>query len=684
MNNFTPRQQFILNKVLNEGSFNIKSLHKQLEISERTIFREIAAINKNFKKYSVTIFTDEDMNLSISGNKDNMEEIKISLNQVPMQWLFSKEQRQIVIASELIMSKEPLKASYLSHKFNVVIGSISLDLDNIEKKIFTKNLCLIRKRTYGISIEGSEWNKRTALVELLFELKPYEDLIQILYDEKVDQTVKAFFEIIFGMKTVNLVKKVFQDSKYSYLKANDVKYFSLFIQVLISIKKTEIDDNIHLPEKIKSEIQIWEPYEKLKPIYETLKENGIQLPEDELVYLALYLNEYNYFLNKESSFIQSDINYEDIARELITEVAKTINIDFSGDEQLIKDLSMHLKQTFYMLNLGLIVINPIVNEIKKHYEDLFRIIYNKCKLIFSRYNLKIPPEEAGYITMHIDVAIQRQQEALRKIKAMVVCPGGIASAKILCNKIQTLFPEIGNLSVTAINNIDSRMENEKFDLILSTVPITRRGDAKVIVVSPFMAKENIEQVNQFIFDFKVNNQMNTNHTSVSISGEEITISDYELADLILKNFQLKKAKVNSFKDLINYIAEDINKNNLTKDKNTIIQKIVEREEKGNVVVPGSSIALIHTRSDEMEVPFVGVYRIEEPLKMSSIGFSTEDVNTFLVLLARKSESNYILQLLGKISVSLIEDEEFVETLKIGSIADIRNKLIDIVNKEEEN
>jgi mannitol operon transcriptional antiterminator len=244
MNNLTPRQQFILSTVLNEATFNIKRLHIDLDISERTILREISSINKSLKKSSITIFNDDDMNLSISGNKENIEEIKRTLNMVPIPWVFSKEQRQIAIICELLVSKEPLKTSYFCHKFNVVMGSISLDIDNIEERLISKNLCVIRKRSYGISIQGSEWNKRNALVELFFDLKPFEDLVAFLYDEKVDQIVKSFFNIVFGSEVINLIKSILKDINFEYLKGNDVKYFSLFIQVLLSIKKAENGDII--------------------------------------------------------------------------------------------------------------------------------------------------------------------------------------------------------------------------------------------------------------------------------------------------------------------------------------------------------------------------------------------------------------------------------------------------------
>lgn len=680
MKDLTPRQQFLLNKVLDEDSINIKNLQKQLNVSDRTILREISSLNTELKKYNIKIFNDEEMNLSISGKKENIEEIKTSLNSVPIQWLFTKEQRQIIIACELLVSKEPMKASYLSHKFNVVMGSISLDLDSIEKTLITKNLFLVRKRSYGIYIEGSEWNKRNAFVDFLFEFKPFDDLLAYFYNRKFDAAVKTFFEITFGKRIIDIAKKVLNEADFNYLKVNDVKYLSLFIQVLLSIKKKENCENIILPQKVKDDITVLEDYQRIKSLDESLKNNNIVLPEDELVYLYLYLSDYKYLYTKDG---ESGINYEAVVMELVTEVSKKINLELSIDNQLIKDLTRHFKQTFYMLNLGLRVINPSINEIEEHYSELFKIINNKCKLIFSRYNLKIPREEVGYITMHIDVAIQRQQSILRKIKVLIICSAGIGTSKILSNKIKSLFPDIESISVRSLYDINDSIYENKYDLILSTVSITSKESNKIIEVSPFMTQEDIEKVSNFIFNFKVNNQKKFSDMTIVDNKNEISSAEYEIADSIIKNFQLERANVSTFVELINHICDDISEKGFINDKKVVRNLIFEREAKGNVVVPGTNVALIHTRSDELTTPLVGVYRLQKPLRMASVGFSTEDVDTFLVMLARSSESNYILQLLGKISIALIESKEFIDILKLGNIKDIRDYLINIVNIEEE-
>lgn len=681
MDNLTPRQQFILNTVLDEGTSNIKRLHKDLDISERTILREISSINKQLKKSGILIFNDENMNLSISGNEENIEEIKNSLQMVPIPWLFSKEQRQIIIICELLVSKEPLKASYFGHKFNVVMGSISLDIDNIEKRLVSKNLCVIRKRSYGISIQGSEWNKRNTLVELFFDFKPFEDLLAFLYDEKVDQMVSTFFNIVFGNELIKLAKSILKDMDFNYLKGNDIKYFSLFIQVLLSIKKTEDGEIIHLPDEIKKNILSLQEYKKIQFLGEMLEKNNIKIPEDELVYLCLYLSDYKFFFNNRH-LIESDINYESISKEVTEEISKKIHVDIAKDEQLIKDLAQHFRQTFYMLNLGLKVINPLIHEIKEHYSELYTIIKNTCRLIFSRYNFKIPPEEVGYITMHIAVAIQNQQAMLKNIKVLVVCPNGIGTSRMLCSKVKARFNDIDIIDVVSLHDINNLIDKDKYDLILSTVPIRFKTKEKLIVVSHFMTEADIENISNFISDFKGNNK--ELELFAEANDNNVTNDEYELANVMVKNFQLKKLNCESFVELINYIVENIYEINIAKSKELIRELIFKREKNGNVVIPGTHVALIHTRSDEIESPFVGVYRIKKPLDMKSIGFSTEEVDTFIVMFARNKESNYILKILGKISASLIEKKEFVEVLKLSNTIDIRNYLINIINNEEEN
>ena len=108
--------------------------------------------------------------------------------------------------------------------------------------------------------------------------------------------------------------------------------------------------------------------------------------------------------------------------------------------------------------------------------------------------------------MHIDVAIQRQQLILKKMKVLIICSGGIGTSKILSNKIKSLFPDIESINIGSIHDLNDAISENKYDLILSTIPMSSKENNNIIEVSPFMTQENIEKVSNFIFNLKVNNQ----------------------------------------------------------------------------------------------------------------------------------------------------------------------------------
>lgn len=686
MNELTPRQQFILNQLLNEGSLAIKNLQKQFDISDKTVYREVTAINKHLNKHNINIFNDSNSHLIISGNIDNMQKLKSSTKNIPIQWLLNKNQRQIMIITELLLANEPIKASYFSTKFNVAMASISFDLDSIEHWLISKNLFLIRKKSYGIQVEGLQWNKRNALIELFFSLKPLDELLGFFYDEKFDPSIKVLFKIAFGEELTALIKNILKQNKLKFLKNNDVKYFEFFIQLLISIKHTENDMSFILPSDITNHILSSNDYVELKELSKILNSNGIILPKAELAYLILYLNDYNY--SYDSEFSEIDINLESIINELLEETSKAININLTHDKQLIKNLHQHFKQSINVLNLGLKIINPLIDEIKEHHNNLFEVINSICKLIFSRYNLKIPPDEIGYITLHIDVAIKKYQFESKKVKTFIVCPTGMSTAKILANKVKAIFADIDIIEIGSVFDWKNIKENYQYDLIISTFNIGNNVSeienyTNIITVSPFLTIDDISKINEFIFNHKkIKEDVSVELPLVAISDTDL-VEDYELVNSLLDNFQLKNIDIDSFNELINYITDDIENVGVTQDKERIKELIFDREKKGNVVIPGCHVALIHTRSDKITTPFIGVYRLKKPLQMASIGFSMEDVDTFFVMLAKISNTDDVLKLLGRISIGLIENEDFIKKLRTADVESNKEIIRNIIQTRED-
>lgn len=683
MDGFTVRQKFILSNLIEKGPLPIKGLSQQVDVSERTIMREVSSMNDWLKNYRLHI-SESGGRLVISGNQKDVDTVCKLFDRIPPLWLLTQEQRQVLITAQLLLAKEPIKSAYFGCQFNVVEGTIIFYLDKIEGWLRTKNLKLIRRRGYGLEVIGSDWSKRNAFAELLYNYKSISELLAFLYEDNNDYSLHAFFEVTFGDKLVadvkSMLKKLYSES--NTLKVNDVDNFSTFIHLLLAIERTRGNMPIILPEDLIKDTLAMNESSIIKDISDVLYEHGIKLPESELAYLAIHLMEDAYTYPNEKEPKELGFDLEDAVREIIYIAGKRLNMTILCDDQLMSGLRQHINPALYRLTMGLEVRNPIINDIKEYYKDLYEAVDYACRLVFSKYNLIIPANEVGYVTMHVGAALERQNGSENRLRVLVICPNGISTAKILYGKLKSKFPEIDEVDVCSLREMDDKIKGN-YDLILSTVDLSKKSGNDILFISPFLPNKDVEKVSALIkAGIGEGSSMKMPPPAGFSTETEETEADFTAADNMLKKFRLKGVACDNIGDAIREIVLDLYDSGIIAGTEQVEKQIIKREAKGSVVIPGSHVALIHIRTEEIDAPFVGVFRLEHFIEMKSAGFFVENVDTVLVMLARKNERDYILEMLGKISASLVETDSVINVLRFGDTTDIRNELIEIINREE--
>lgn len=681
MNELTARQKFILNIIFEKGPLNIKDLSQQIDVSNRTISREIDAINAALKQENVSIKENGPV-LRTEGKEENLKALKHLLRDIPMQWLLPQEQRLILITAQLLISDEPIKAAFFSYQLNVVEGTISLYVDKIEKWLNMRKLTLCRKRGYGIMVSGSEWIKRNVFVELLYEYKSIDELLAYIYENKKDPAVDVFFKMLFGNKLIENSKKLMEQVCSKLIKMDDISYFSSLIHLLLSLKKTKMDLPINLPQYLIQDVMSSSEFSFIHKMKEYFMALNIPVHDSELVYLAIQFMGNKYIYKPDRTFKELGVSLEELSYEVVYEVEKKLDIKINCDEQLILGLSQHFNPALFRINMGIQVKNFIVDEIKEYYGNLFDAVNYACRIIFSKYNITLSQDEIGFITMHIGSAIERKGNISNKLSALIVCPNGMVAAKILSSKVKASIPDIDEIDIQSFK--DWNEGSDEYDLILTTVNIgadERIKSNKTITVSPFLTKEDIGKINNYIKKYIEDNHTLKNMTSLSKLEvkEDLEKDKYEMINNILNNLNIVTMDTTSFNEMIQLITENIYNQGIIDDKKEVESLIIEREKVGSVVIPNSHLALIHTRTNSVIVPFVGIYRLKKNMTLKSLGFDDEKVDTFILLLARKDEEKYILERMGKISMSLIEDKKFTETIRLGGIKDLRGSMIKILN-----
>ncbi|MGE5678738.1 MAG: PTS sugar transporter subunit IIA, partial [Pseudomonadota bacterium] len=276
-----------------------------------------------------------------------------------------------------------------------------------------------------------------------------------------------------------------------------------------------------------------------------------------------------------------------------------------------------------------------------------------------------------------------QNGMVSRLKALIICPNGISTAKILLGKLKNSFPDIDVIDVCSIREMDERIK-EGYDLVLSTVKVNKDHLGEITVISPFLPDRDIDRVSGLVKERLRASGARRNNWQVGFVDNTTEEADFSATDDMLQGFGLKDIDSANIQEAIGQIVDYLYDSGLITERGLIEGQIIKREEKGSVVIPNSHVALIHIRTVDIGTPFLGVFRLQQHIEMKSAGFSVESIDTILVMIARKSERDYILEQLGKISAALVEEEGFLSILRFGDIKDIRIELVKIINRGDVN
>src|SRR5699024_6537037 len=151
------------------------------------------------------------------------------------------------------------------------------------------------------------------------------------------------------------------------------------------------------------------------------------------------------------------INFEELTNSMIE--TKSI---------VSQNLYNHLVPTYYRLLFNIPITNPLLETIKREYEDIFIIVEKILYPVEDVLNYLLPDEEIGYITLHIGASLDKRSFYYTARKtAIIVCPNGIGTSNLIKNELTNLFPDINFKGVFSPELI-MRKEYHNYDIIFSS------------------------------------------------------------------------------------------------------------------------------------------------------------------------------------------------------------------------
>lgn len=657
------RERQIINYLFeSKQDVTVQELASVIDVSTRTIHRDLQQVEKTLAAFQIGLTKKAGVGLSIHTTAAKKASMKQAMNTNTANE-YTPQERQAAILATLFSAKEPIKLFSLAADLHVTVATISHDLDALEEEMKAYHLSFIRKRGFGVQIKGAEEHKRQAISQLVSSFIDPMELVTLYKDkaERHKQTENKITNRLLDFVQADRLQAIEEavdniKNDLPYELADDA-YVALIIHLALAIERLKNGDEIDFNEEYLEQLSKEEAYQTATTLWSQLETNlNMTIPQAEVGYITMHLLGAKLSVDQHYIIEDTAIDIAYKARELIDYVSEQLQIPLDQSPSLLNDLVAHLKPTMYRMKKGMGITNPLLSDIQRDYPDLFDLLTEAAKAVFP--SLSFPPDEIGYLVLHFG-AVLFDKTFAKPLHALVVCASGIGTAKILASQLQQQFPEI-----TSIENISmfelSRMTLSDYDIILSTVALANVGVPHT-VVSPILTNNDTEEIKQQL-------QMKRRLATYKAAVTPIQTADYvtkldqlhqytSVVNQIMESFRvLDWSAFESIENVLQAICQELEQLHYITQASAVFQKLIAREALGGMGLPGTTVALHHTRSNAVLQPLFTVYRLRYPIEVQGMQEESLPIDTVLMMLAPEAVSDEALETLSFISSLLVQQE----------------------------
>ena len=670
------RQKYELSILIKDGKFNLDKLAETFNVNARTIRNDIVQIEDYLKNKNVKA-TIEVKNKIITINilKDIKLEDLVEINyQDFYSDRISNEERVLLILSDLCWSDGYLTIQDLADKYFVSRGTINSDIVSIKEYCDKNGINFVSARGKGIGIDEDEKNRRKYLASIIKEFA--------YLNQKVNLDMSIYGQW-FDLDEINKIQAIVNEVDEIFnVSLTDVAYEALIVHIALSIERFK-DGNYEeeLPSEEMENIDSLQ-YKIASTLVEMVNEEfDISLGENEIYYIAVHIAAKSGVIVAQEK--RGDNFLEYYCLRLINNVGLLLNVDLSNDKHLFNSLFQHLCACEYRNRNNISLDNPLKDELKNNYKDLFEIV--KAVIIdVNEPDVIIPSDdEIAYVMLHFCTAIKRDIKQIKPLRVLVVCATGIGTAELLSLGLKE------NFNFEIVDKLAKhQLKDEKYlndvDLIISTVPLKSRIPS--VVVSPILKEKDIIDIKHFINRLDLVGKLDIKSTKMSKTAvmlkdllnkypsnkdEEILIEkiktlllnekgekNYMLSDLIRKETIALGLEVNDWQDAVRKAGQ------LLIDDGSITEEYIDGaienvKELGPYIVITKGIALPHaTNKVGVNRTAMSLITLKNPVNFGNK--NNDPVDTVFMLATTDSTSH--LGALQDLS-EFLGDEEFLNILR---------------------
>ncbi|MED2790597.1 BglG family transcription antiterminator [Bacillus wiedmannii] len=629
------RQQEILQVLLSESNeyLLVQELADRIGCSEKTIRNDFKVIEEYLGKYSDALLIRKP-GLGVCLEIKDYDKVSLfnRLYAVRQDVSYvSDEERVLQIAYSLLMNVKAVTVQELAEQYFVNRATVKKDLNRIEKWLEELGLELILKQRVGLTVEGDERNKRKALAKL-------SDLIH--NQELMNQFIKKQFlyhEIEFVMTELKALQK-----RYDTFFTDDTLE-NLLLHTLIMVRRMKLKQPISMSTDDLSIVRETKEYGWTLDFLTRLEfVFTVHFTEEEIAYLAIHI--LGGKIRYQDEWERNKLNMSSpllsqVVSHLIDRMSRLNEIDFEKDPFLVEGLQMHLYTTLNRLQYNLSVSNPMLHEIKRMYPYMFDMLIHELDDINKSLSLQIPEEEAAYLTLHFQAAMERLNDKKVSKNVIIVCHMGIGMSQLLRTKIERKFLHVHVMDCIAKSDLEEYlMKNKKVEFIISTIDLPQLNIPH-FVVSPLLERSEESKLEDFM---KKLDELPSN------GNKDFVLLNYTTPFLVFLQQEVEHRY-----ELIEKLARSLYEKGYVEKE--YIENAIARDRMSATTI-GAGVAIPHGSPKLIKQSVIAVATLREPLD-----WGVEKVSLVFMLAVKADGKEVTKQLFHELSF-ISEQPVFVQKL----------------------
>lgn len=476
------RSTEILEKLIlsNSKSMEVKKLITTYRISLKTLRTDVNEINDFLleAKMSPTKLNEKEKLILLE--KDIMK-IQDRLNHMDTySYKMSREERQIYIIAELLMSQDYITMQNLAKKLNVSRNTILNDFETVKDYCLAFNVNVLMKSSKGIKIECDQKDRNNLLM-------------QIFHDLEDNYMEKSFFHQLIqrklGMKIpLEMIKedlREYMEQQHMLVSNRVFSYVSIYLFVILNRK---INKKRRTVEKLTGDTASDNLLNWFADKYE------VRINKNDVKDFGRYMKQHDFNISSEQKEI-NDVELYGIIVYFLQMVGEDIECSLQSDTVLIESLLEHIRTLKNWEDYDFEM--PLSDELPIPKEILEKTI-EKNSIILERYlGYPLTKEMKESIMIHICAAFVRNLEYLNLLEVLIVCPGSMTTGKYLEAQVKNYF-DFRVAAVIPSRDVEEFLKSNKIDFVISTVNV-RSESVPCVKVQAQLTMNDINAIQNIAF-----------------------------------------------------------------------------------------------------------------------------------------------------------------------------------------